>query len=454
MVTCHTSIVSEPNPYRELPSVDELAGRGSSRLPRPLLVELARAVIQRARDLIGEGKEPDVTSDMSRLVESVERSSGIEIINATGTLLHTNLGRARWSDVAASRASRAATRYTNVELDLDSGDRSRRGLYVSTLLRALTGAEEALVVNNNASALLLALAATSAGLAVPVSRGELIEIGGSYRLPAVMGVSGARLVEVGTTNRTRIGDFETALQIHECGAVLKVHPSNYRVEGFTESPTLSEIAHLTTLNDLPFIFDIGSGLLDADTPWLPGPTPSWLRAEPAARQSLADGVDLVTFSGDKLVGGPQAGIVVGRADLIDRLARHPLTRALRVDGPTLAGLAATLEVYLEGNATSLPFWHQATLPNGAIERRALALADALDADVTPGESAVGAGSAPGMTIPTTLVTLRGEDHLFERLLRSEPPIICRRDAGSLLIDLRTVDPEHDELIREALSRCR
>ncbi len=454
MGTWHTSNVPEPNPYRDLPAVDELAGRATTRLPRPLVVEVARAALDLARNEISEGRQPNVERHMVDLVRALERSSGIEVLNATGTLLHTNLGRARWSEEAAARASHAATGYSNVELDLESGRRSKRGVYVSSLLRALTGADNALVVNNNASGLLLALAATSAGRSVPVSRGELIEIGGSYRLPAVMEASGAKLVEVGTTNRTRIGDYETALQIHDCGSVLRVHPSNYRIEGFTEAPSLSDLAGLASSRGLPLIHDIGSGLLDADTPWLDGPTPAWLRDEPAARQSLAEGADLVTFSGDKLLGGPQAGIIVGKTELVDQLAAHPLTRALRVDGPTLAGLAATLEAYLDREVLKLPFWKQATISAEDMASRAHTLAESLGAETAPGESTVGAGSVPGMNIPTTLVVLSGEDHLYERLLGSDPPVICRREAGSLLIDLRTVEPERDDVVGETVMRCR
>ena len=454
MSTWHTFSVPELNPYRNLPSVDALADRVTSSLPRPLIVDAARAALEQARSGIAEGREPDVDAEMARLLGALERSAGIEVVNATGTLLHTNLGRALWSEQAATRASRAATTFTNLEMELETGGRSRRGQYVAELLRVLTGAEDALVVNNNASALLLALAATSARLSVPVARGELIEIGGSYRLPSVMEASGARLVEVGTTNRTRLGDFETAIQLHECGAVLRVHPSNYRVEGFTESPTLMDLAELTSQRGLPLIYDIGSGLLDAETPWLAQPKPEWLRDEPAARQSLSEGADLVTFSGDKLLGGPQAGIIVGDRDLVGRLAKHALARALRVDGPTLAGLAATLEAYLNGEAVTLPFWRMATFPEEEIKSRAEVLAVSLSGELAPGESAIGAGSVPGMAIPTTLVVFPGEDHLYERLLGFDPPIVARRDSGSLVIDLRTVDARHDATIREAVAECR
>lgn len=450
----HTSIVGEPNPYRALPKVDDLARRIDASLPGTLIVEVARAAIDWARDRIAAGDDFDLDREVTRRVRALERGSGVEVINATGTLLHTNLGRARWSEESAARAAMAATAYTNLEIDLETGARGRRGDYVMALLRSLTGAEDTLVVNNNASALLLALAATSAGRAVPVSRGELIEIGGSYRLPSVMQASGARLTEVGTTNRTRIGDFETALQIHDCGAILKVHPSNYRIEGFTEEASLAELAGLAADHRLPLIYDIGSGLLDDETPWLRDPSPEWLRGEPAVRQSLAAGADLVLFSGDKLLAGPQAGIAVGRSDVVEQMRAHPLTRALRVDGPTLAGLAATLEAYADNQAERLPFWRQAGARTSEIESRAMVVATELGADTVTGESAVGAGSAPGMAIPTTLVVLNGEDHLFSELLAATRPVLCRREGGALVIDLRSVDPEDDETLIEIISQCR
>jgi L-seryl-tRNA(Ser) seleniumtransferase len=454
MRTWHTLIVPEPNPYRDLPSVDELADQMETSLPRSLVVDLARSALERARSAISEGDAPRVYEEFGESVRDVERAAGAEVVNATGIILHTNLGRARWSRVAADRALQAATRYSNVELDLRTGERSRRGSYVRELLHTLTGAEDALVVNNNAAALLLTLAATSNGRAVPVSRGELIEIGGSYRLPLVMEASGARLIEVGTTNRTRVDDYKTAIQLHECGSILRVHPSNYRIEGFTEAPTLPQLSALASESGLPLVFDIGSGLLDSETPWLSGPTPEWLRGEPAARQALEEGADVVIFSGDKLLGGPQAGIIIGNRELVDRMRSNPLTRALRVDGVTLSGLGATLETYANREIEQLPFWSQALLDAGAISQRAESLADALDAQTRLGESEIGAGSVPGMAIPTTLVVLEGEDHLYGQLLGAEPAVLCRRESGALVIDLRTVDTELDRHIIEVVRQCR
>lgn len=434
--------------------MDVLAGEIESSLPRPLLVDTLRAVLDLARNEIEEGRDVDARDMAERLVRTVERSDGVTLVNATGVMLHTNLGRARWSGRAVERAADVALNATNLEMDIDSGKRGRRGSYVTSQLRTLTGAEDALIVNNNASALLLALAATSVGTAVPVARGELIEIGGSYRLPAVVEASGANLVEVGTTNRTRVADFTTALQIHRCGAILKVHPSNYRVEGFTESASIDELAPLAKDAGIPLLYDIGSGLLDAETPWLEGPTPQWLREEPAARQSLEEGADLVTFSGDKLLGGPQAGIIVGTSDVVGLARSHAMARALRVDGITYAALAATLEAYLENAVTEIPFWRQALLTNEELSRRASSVAQRVDGTVAQGQSTIGAGSVPGMTIPSPVVLLEGEDHLYEALLAGATPILTRRYEGSLIVDLRTVDPDSDDFVVDSVLKCR
>jgi L-seryl-tRNA(Ser) seleniumtransferase len=388
------------------------------------------------------------------MVRAVLGSTERRVINATGVLLHTNLGRAPWSENAWSRAGEIALGYSNLELDLDTGGRGRRGGYVTALLRSLTEAEDAMVVNNNAAAVLLSLAALASGRAVPVARGELIEIGGAYRLPEVMAASGALLVEVGTTNRTRLGDYQTALQLHRCAAILKVHPSNYRVEGFTEEVGIEALAQLAAKHQVPLIHDIGSGLLDADLPWLQGDRPRWLAEEPAARQSLQSGAGLVLFSGDKLLGGPQAGVIVGNASLVGHLRSHPLARALRPDAVTLAALAATLEAYAGGPLDEIPFWRMALTPYRDLEQRAAYLAERLDGRVTEGHSAVGGGSAPGALIPSPLVTLDGQDHLYEALLGAEPPVLARREEGALIIDLRCVDQAADETIVSTVLKCR
>lgn len=438
------------SPYRHLPSVDSLADRIESRLPRPLVIDACRVALEQARADIATGgtAEPETLARLS--IRSIERSAGVQVVNATGVLLHTNLGRAPWSEWVADRALLSATGYSNLEIDIDTGERRQRGAYVERLLVKLTGGEAAFVVNNNASALLISLAATAKGSSVPVARGELIEIGGSYRLPDVMDASGAHLVEVGTTNRTRLGDYQTAVQTYQCGAILKVHPSNYRVEGFTAESSVYELAQLARREGLPLINDVGSGLLDAAASWVP----DWLRDEPGARQSLEGGADLVTFSGDKLLGGPQAGILVGSADLVDRVRGHPLARALRVDGVTYAALAAVLEHYVEGTPWRIPFWSMALMDEGILRERSEKLADRIGGTVIEGASAVGAGSAPGISIPTPQVRLESRHDIYECLLGRDRPILTRRDAGDLIVDLRAVDPADDDFVALALEQCR
>jgi L-seryl-tRNA(Ser) seleniumtransferase len=438
-----------------LPAVDHLAeSLASTGLPRQLLLDSARTAIDLARVDISRGGAGDAARIAADLAKGLRRSAGVKVVNATGVLLHTNLGRAPLSPEAAAAALAAATAYTNLELDLEEGDRGGRGLYVAALLKALTGAEDALVVNNNAAAVLLALAATSSGKAVPVARGELIEIGGSFRLPLVMESGGARLVEVGTTNRTRLGDFATALQVHHCGAVLKIHPSNYRVEGFVSEVTVSDLAALAEERGVPLIHDLGSGLLDAEVPWLGSRPPEWLQGEPGARQSIEAGAGLVTFSGDKLIGGPQAGIVVGRAELVSRLRAHPLARALRTDAMTDAALASTLEAFADGDARRIPLWRMAMMAESELRPRVEALAARLGGEVRPGMSVMGAGSLPGIGIPTPQVTLEGEDHLHERLLAGDRPVLARRHEKDLILDLRAVAEQDDETIVATVAACR
>ena len=430
--------------------MDVLADRIDGSLPHGLAVEAARQALDLARDEIAAGKEPDVVELATGIARDMERAAGTRVINATGVLLHTNLGRANWPESAITAAVEAARHYANVEIDLGTGERGRRGSHVIRLLQSLTGADDALVVNNNAAAVFLALSATSSGKAVPVSRGELIEIGGSYRLPEVMAASGARMVEVGTTNRTRLGDYQTALQLHRCGAILKVHPSNYQVTGFTEEVAVESLATLAAEHGLPLIHDIGSGLLDESFSWLP----TWIRGEPGARQALAAGAGLVTFSGDKLLGGPQAGVIVGRADLIAAVRSHPLARALRVDSVTYAALAATLTEYLQGEPGAIPFWRFALADSEDLRRRCQTVADGVGATIEDGASEVGAGSAPGARIPGPVIRIEGADGWFDRLLSGDPPILARRESGDLLVDLRAVPPEDDDTIADRLLACR
>lgn len=429
------------------PSVDSVVRRlDDGTLPRPLVVATVREVIDLARDR----PETDIDEEVARRLESLRRSVPRRIINATGVILHTNLGRAPWSSEALTAASEVAAGYANVELDVQTGNRGQRNDAAERLAVTLTGAEAALVVNNNAAAVFLTLLCLASAKPVPVSRGELIEIGGSYRLPELMAAAGADLVEVGTTNRTRLSDYAS---VEDPALFLKVHPSNYRVVGFSEEASVEELAGLASERGVPLVYDLGSGLLDVRTPWLSGPSPGWLADEPGVRQSLEEGADLVLFSGDKLLGGPQAGLVVGRKDLIERLTRHPATRALRIDGATAAALASTLAAYLAGRAEELPVWRMATASVEELTERAREVLNraGIEATVVAGVSTLGAGSAPGAEIPTVLLQIPEGDSVYRRLLAHDPPVLARRSAGALIIDLRTVDPIDDAALVSALS---
>jgi L-seryl-tRNA(Ser) seleniumtransferase len=415
------------------PSVDALArSLASSGLPHPILVDIARAAI-------GDG----APADAAARADAFRRTLLTPVVNATGVLLHTNLGRA---PVAHHQAARAHT----VEFDLASGARGSRQHAVGQLFARLCGAESAILVNNNASAVLLVLAALAAGRDVAVSRGESVEIGGSFRVPEVMEQSGARLVDVGTTNRTRLADYRRAIVRpgSDIALVLKVHPSNYRVEGFVEETPVRDLATL----GVPVVADIGSGLLDAAVPWLHGPPPAWLAGEPAAVQTLADGADLVTFSGDKLLGGPQAGVIAGRADLVERCRTHPLARALRCGGMVLAALQDVALSYLGRTVTDdIAFWRMVDRSVESLHDRAeRVVATAGRGTVVDTDALPGAGSAPGVTMPSVGIVLDG-DHLAA--LRShEPPVIGRARDGRTYLDLRSVDPADDEVLVAALGR--
>ncbi|MEX1092078.1 MAG: L-seryl-tRNA(Sec) selenium transferase [Acidimicrobiia bacterium] len=436
---------------RGLPQVDTLALSLKGQLQSgPERVKIAREAVEVARQLLLAGDEADVGEIAGMIARSALLHRPVPFINATGVILHTNLGRAPLSERASAAARTIASGYSNAELDRETGERGQRGGRTRHLLKLLTGAEDALVVNNNAAAVLLTLAALAAGRSVPVSRGELIEIGGSYRLPDVMKASGANLAEVGTTNRTRIGDYETALQIHECGMVLKVHNANYEISGFVEEVGIGQIAAVS--QGVPVVFDIGSGLLDTGTPWLET-VPAWVGTEPGARQSLDNGADLVLFSGDKMLGGPQAGILAGSADLIERIRRHPIARAVRVDSATDAALAATLESYAEDNAVEIPFWRMATATVGSLQVRVESVQSSVGGDIEPGESLVGAGSAPGARIESPVLRIAGRQDCFLALVQLEMPVLVRRDRGDLVLDLRTVDPGADEVLVAALRQC-
>ncbi len=438
---------------RRLPSVDVLARSlvsepGLKDLPLPIVVATVRSAIEDARTQGDVDPETVARQTLRRLVARRPQ----RIVNATGVLLHTNLGRAPLHDEAAAAASAVARGYGNVEFDLLAGRRGGRHTYLDELLRAVTGAEAGLAVNNNAGALLLCLAALAAPGNVLVSRGELIEIGGSFRLPELMAASGARLLEVGTTNRTRPSDY--ASRIGEAELVLKVHPSNYRVEGFAEEVGYRQLAALAHEGSTPFVADVGSGLLDVRTPWLAGPPPAWLAAEPGVRQTLEAGADVVLFSGDKLLGGPQAGVIAGSAALVDSIARHPMMRALRLDGPTLAALVVTLELYGAGRGAEIPFWSMVSLDTEALTARIDSIRSQVagSTEVVMGASLPGAGSVPGETIPTPVLAVADRpDELWRRLLDADPPILARRHDGRLMIDLRTVNPEDDGHVAAALA---
>ncbi len=399
-------------------------------LPHPLLVDAAREAVSAGDPASARARAEAIASALLR-----------PVINATGVLLHTNLGRAPLPLPGATAGSAGPVRYLNLELDLGTGRRGSRQRHAAALLARAVGAESALVVNNGAAAVLLALAALAPGREVIVSRGELVEIGGGFRIPAVMAVSGARLIEVGTTNRTRLADYRLALS-DQTAAILKVHQSNYRMMGFTEAASVAELATLTP----PVIADIGSGLLDATTPWLAEGPPSWLAGEPAARQTIAAGAAVVTFSGDKLLGGPQAGILAGRRELIDACGRHPLARALRPGGLILQALQRTALGYLRRDANAIPFWAMATLPPDALRARAAELGVGR---VLACSSIPGAGSVPGLEIPSFGVAMQGDHTAALRAL--DPPILARVSEGATVCDLRTVDPADDAVLAKALA---
>jgi len=412
------------------PSVDALARSISDvGLPHPLLVEAAREAIAAG--------DPDSAAARA---EAIRGALLRPVINATGVLLHTNLGRA---PLAPPGGGDEPTRYSNLELDLASGRRGSRTAHAASLLAKAAGADAALVVNNGAAAVLLVLAALARDLPVPVSRGELVEIGGGFRVPEVMAQSGARLVEVGTTNRTRLADYRGAVDAHpDTALVLKVHQSNYRIVGFTESVGVRELAGLGP----PVVVDVGSGLLDAACPWLADGPPAWLGDEPAVRQTLAAGAALVTFSGDKLLGGPQAGIIAGRADLVARCSRHPLARAVRPGGLVLDALQQTALAYLRRDGDAIPFWRMAAVPADELRRRAAALGVG---NVVETEAVPGGGSAPALVIPSAGVALDGDRSASLRAC--DPPIVARVHEGRTVLDLRTVDPADDLLLTKALA---
>ncbi len=413
------------------PSVDSLArSLGSSGLPHPLCVEVAREAIDAGR-----------VDDAAAMALQRSRRLLTPVINATGTLLHTNLGRAPIS-------LHHETTYLNVELDLATGQRGSRQRVIGDTVALACGAEAAVVVNNCAAALLLVLAALAEDRGVAISRGELVEIGGAFRVPDVMVRSGAQLIEVGTTNRTRLTDFDRATKATDVALLLSVHQSNYRITGFSERTSIAELATLGP----PVAADIGSGLLDAACPWLAGPPPAWLDGEPAARQTLEAGADLVIFSGDKLLGGPQAGIIAGRSDLVAACARHPLARALRPGALVIEALQSTMLHHLRRDADAIPFWRMASVPVAELRARAEAIAHRVGSDrvtVAATEAVPGGGTLPGRTIPSIGLSCPGD--VTAVLRQATRPVIARVHENTTVCDVRTVDPLLDRELAGALS---
>ena len=458
--------------FRIIPSVEQLRQRDTmqaleTRYGRAAVVDALREETGALRERLGSGAIAAVT--LVDAVDAIERGvaarlraamrpSLVRVINATGVIVHTNLGRAPLSEAALTRVHEVAGGYTNLEYDLAAGARGRRDVHAETLITRLTGAEAAVVVNNNAAATMLLLAALAEGREVVISRGELVEIGGGFRVPDVMRQSGAILREVGTTNRTRAADYAAAIS-DRTALILRVHPSNFRVVGFAGRPALAELTALGRRFNIPVAEDLGSG-------WLGWPDraslPQALRDEPIVSESIAAGADVVCFSGDKLLGGPQAGIIAGRRGAVDLIRTHPLMRALRVDKLTYAALEATLEEHAIGRGlNAVPVQRMLRLTQDEIGRRADALAAALAssewrARVVDGMSTVGGGSAPGAEIPTRLVQLTRTgmtaDEIEQQLRSLDPPVIARIVDDRVVIDLRTVDPRDDDALRALLEQ--
>ena len=432
-----------PDVRRKVPSVDGILrstpGQRAARVVgRAVLKRTLTTELDAVRATAAKGVEPPIADEiLARAVGAAYRATGglSPVINATGVILHTNLGRAPLAPGAVEAVRRAAGGYTDLEVDRSTGARGSRGGRSELLLAALVEAEDALVVNNCAAALVLALAALAKGKKVLVSRGELIEIGGEFRIPDIMRASGARLVEVGTTNRTRPADFRAA--VDDAAAILQVHPSNYRVVGFTAAASTPQLAQIARKAGVPLLFDVGSGLLDAERGF-PG-------EEPTVHQALIDGADLVTCSGDKLLGGPQAGVIVGRADLIGTLRRHPLARAMRIDKLQAAALEATLALYATGRHGEIPVHRMLHESDDTVNKRARVLTEAIGGDLegahlVRSESVVGGGSVPGQAITSWGVRVKCPEPVAfaGRLRNGSPPVFCRTAEDHVLLDARTI----------------
>jgi L-seryl-tRNA(Ser) seleniumtransferase len=463
--------------FRAIPSIEQLRQRPAVRVLEQeygaaAIVQALREAAAALRALLAAGHPPGaIPTDQERAsawleqeavvrLRQVTRASLRPVINATGVVVHTNLGRAPLAESAIEAVAQLAAGYTNLEYDLAEGARGARDTHAEALLCRLLGADAGIVVNNNAAATLLLLAGTAAGREVIVSRGELVEIGGGFRIPDVMAQSGATLREVGTTNKTRIADYRAAIT-DRTGLLLRVHRSNFRIEGFTEQPSLRELADLGRETGVPVAEDLGSGFVG-----LPGETGQRLRTlleqEPTVQESLSAGISLVCFSGDKLLGGPQAGIIVGRADLVGGIRRHPLMRAMRAGRLTYAALEATLVEYVAGRADrSIPVLSMVLAETSVLETRAAAILEklgsvpALTAQAVSCESAVGGGTTPGLEIPSRalMLTLPGSSaaDVERRLRQLEPPVIARVEQDRVLLDLRTVRPDQDDLLARLIA---
>jgi L-seryl-tRNA(Ser) seleniumtransferase len=440
---------------RDLPSVDQLLQIPQTQewiatYGRPLTVDAIRFVLDEVRrNYSSQASIPQQEELLDRSCQKLSEWTAPTlkpVINASGVILHTNLGRAPLSKQAVQAAVEVAMGYSNLEYDLDKGRRGSRLVHAEALLCRITGAQAAMVVNNNASAVLLALTTLARRRKVVIARSQLVEIGGGFRVPDVMKQSGARLLEIGTTNRIHLTDYENALEENPA-IFLRAHRSNFRIMGFTSEPSLEEVAGVAHMAGIPLVDDLGSGSM-LDTARF------GLGHEPMVQESLAAGSDLVCFSGDKLLGGPQAGIIIGRTDLIAKLKKHPLARAIRADKLCLAALSATLLHYLKDEAESqIPIWRMISTPIDELQARTQTWINYLgQGEAIPGESTVGGGSLPGETLPTFLLALKvpSPSRLFAHLRRWEPPIIARLQDDHLLFDPRTVLPEQEESLLAAL----
>jgi L-seryl-tRNA(Ser) seleniumtransferase len=443
---------------RALPSVDKLlktqtAAELIAEYGRPLALDALRAVLNEIRAAYAADNTKPIPPAETLLSLACSRLSAwtqptlYPVINATGVILHTNLGRAPLSSATIGAMERVGGAYSTLEFDMQTGKRGSRLLHAEAVLKRITGAESAVVVNNNASAVMLILSALANRRSVVIARSQLIEIGGGFRIPDVMKGSGAKLVEVGTTNKVHLADYQNAIAEKPVKLVMLAHRSNFKMVGFTEEPSLDEIARVAHAAGIPVVDDLGSGTLLATEKY-------GLIHERTVQESLAAGADIVSFSGDKLLGGPQAGIIVGRAELLAKIKKHPLARAVRADKVALAGVTATLTHYLKDEAErEIPIWQMISLPPKQIKARAEGWAKHLGrGKVIAGESAVGGGSLPGESLPTWLLALQvpKADHFLARLRKQNPPVIARTEKNRILLDPRTVLPEQEGALLVAL----